>query len=161
MTLTAPYRMLGHSTAWANARRYDAAARLSAEQYRADRGAFFQSVHGTHHRFRRPPGRCPHRRHDQVPPRLDAGSVRAAAGAGAGALIQPPDPPPWPGPRTTDRSGRPGAGTRSVDLPAAFGEIRRLTARPARAKPVAPVSYDLVQGAGMQQNCAVAVTNSA
>jgi hypothetical protein len=40
-------------------------------------------------------------------------------------------------------------------------EIRRLTARPAHAKPVAPVFYDLVQGAGMQQNCAAAVTNSA
>ncbi|MEH2565545.1 DinB family protein [Bradyrhizobium sp. AZCC 2289] len=47
MTLTAHYRMLGHYNAWANARLYDAAARLSAEQYRADRGAFFKSVHGT------------------------------------------------------------------------------------------------------------------
>ncbi|HYS87449.1 MAG TPA: DinB family protein, partial [Bradyrhizobium sp.] len=32
---------------WANSRLYDATARLSAEQYRADRGAFFKSVHGT------------------------------------------------------------------------------------------------------------------
>jgi len=47
MTLTAHYRMLGHYNAWANARLYDAAVRLSAEQYRADRGAFFKSVHGT------------------------------------------------------------------------------------------------------------------
>src|SRR6266853_2011568 len=47
MTLSAHYRMLGHYNAWANARLYDAAARLRAEQYRADRGAFFKSVHGT------------------------------------------------------------------------------------------------------------------
>src|SRR6202790_4486559 len=47
MTPTAHYRMFGHYNAWANARLYDAAARLSAEHYRADRGAFFKSVHGT------------------------------------------------------------------------------------------------------------------
>ena len=47
MTLSAHYRMLGHSNAWANARLYDAAARLGDGQYRADRGAFFKSVHGT------------------------------------------------------------------------------------------------------------------
>jgi uncharacterized damage-inducible protein DinB len=47
MTLTAHYRMFGHYNAWANRRLYDAAAQLSIEQYRADRGAFFQSVHGT------------------------------------------------------------------------------------------------------------------
>jgi uncharacterized damage-inducible protein DinB len=39
--------MFGHYNAWANSRLYDATARLSAEQYRADRGAFFKSVHGT------------------------------------------------------------------------------------------------------------------
>jgi uncharacterized damage-inducible protein DinB len=33
--------------AWANARLYDAAAQLSDDDYRADRGAFFRSVHGT------------------------------------------------------------------------------------------------------------------
>ena len=33
--------------AWANDRLYDAAALLSEEQYREDRGAFFKSVHGT------------------------------------------------------------------------------------------------------------------
>src|ERR1700729_898679 len=33
--------------AWANARLYDAAAQLSDDDYRADRGAFFKSVHGT------------------------------------------------------------------------------------------------------------------
>src|SRR3954447_18797082 len=47
MTLAAHYRMFGHYNAWANGRLYDAAARLSPEQYRADRGAFFKSVHGT------------------------------------------------------------------------------------------------------------------
>ena len=46
-TLAAHYRMFGHYNAWANGRLYAAAARLSPEQYRADRGAFFKSVHGT------------------------------------------------------------------------------------------------------------------
>jgi uncharacterized damage-inducible protein DinB len=32
---------------WANRRLYDAAARLSDADYRADRGAFFRSLHGT------------------------------------------------------------------------------------------------------------------
>jgi uncharacterized damage-inducible protein DinB len=55
MTLVAHYRMFGQYNAWANGRLYEAAARLSVEQYRADRGAFFKSVHGTlnhqtHHR---------------------------------------------------------------------------------------------------------------
>src|SRR6195256_4557588 len=39
--------MFGRYNAWANSRLYDATARLSTEQYRADRGAFFKSVHGT------------------------------------------------------------------------------------------------------------------
>jgi uncharacterized damage-inducible protein DinB len=47
MTPTAHYRMFGHYNAWANSRLYDAAAQLTTEQYRADRGAFFKSVHGT------------------------------------------------------------------------------------------------------------------
>jgi uncharacterized damage-inducible protein DinB len=47
MKLLAHYRMFGRYNAWANARLYDAAARLGSEQYRADRGAFFKSVHGT------------------------------------------------------------------------------------------------------------------
>src|SRR5476651_2625083 len=47
MTPSAHYQMFGHYNAWANKRLYDAAARLSTEQYRADRGAFFKSVHGT------------------------------------------------------------------------------------------------------------------
>jgi len=47
MTLLTHYRMFGGYNAWANARLYDAAATLTDEQYRADRGAFFKSVHGT------------------------------------------------------------------------------------------------------------------
>ena len=47
MTPADHYRMFGHYNAWANGRLYDAAAQLSPEQYRADRGAFFKSVHGT------------------------------------------------------------------------------------------------------------------
>ena len=47
MTSAAHYRMFSHYNAWANNRIYDAAARLNTEQYRADRGAFFKSVHGT------------------------------------------------------------------------------------------------------------------
>jgi uncharacterized damage-inducible protein DinB len=43
----AHFRMFGRYNAWANGRLYAAAARLSVEQYRADRGAFFKSVHGT------------------------------------------------------------------------------------------------------------------
>ncbi|WP_424601899.1 DinB family protein [Bradyrhizobium sp.] len=46
-TPAAHYRMFGHYNAWANGRLYEAAARLSPEPYRADRGAFFKSVHGT------------------------------------------------------------------------------------------------------------------
>lgn len=45
--LASHFRMLGHYNAWANARLYDAAARLDETQYKADRGAFFKSVHGT------------------------------------------------------------------------------------------------------------------
>jgi uncharacterized damage-inducible protein DinB len=47
MTPSAHYRMFGRYNAWANSRLYDAAEALSIEQYRADRGAFFKSVHGT------------------------------------------------------------------------------------------------------------------
>ncbi len=45
--------MKGHYTtfagynAWANRRLYDAAAALSDAEYRADKGAFFKSMHGT------------------------------------------------------------------------------------------------------------------
>jgi uncharacterized damage-inducible protein DinB len=47
MPLSPHYRMFGRYNAWANQRLYDAAAQLSDEQYRADRGAFFKSIHGT------------------------------------------------------------------------------------------------------------------
>jgi uncharacterized damage-inducible protein DinB len=47
MTPTAHYQMFGHYNAWANGRLYEAAAALSTEQSRADRGVFFKSVHGT------------------------------------------------------------------------------------------------------------------
>lgn len=41
------YAMFAGYNAWANERIYNASAKLSAEDYRADRGAFFKSVHGT------------------------------------------------------------------------------------------------------------------
>lgn len=41
------YTMFAGYNRWANARLFDAAARLSDSDYRADRGAFFRSVHGT------------------------------------------------------------------------------------------------------------------
>jgi uncharacterized damage-inducible protein DinB len=41
------YTMFAGYNAWANRRLYDAAAQLSNADYRADRGAFFKSMHGT------------------------------------------------------------------------------------------------------------------
>lgn len=41
------YNMLAGYNAWCNRRLFDAAAKLSDADYRADRGAFFTSVHGT------------------------------------------------------------------------------------------------------------------
>lgn len=41
------YTMFAGYNAWANRRLYDAAAKLSDDDYRADRGAFFKSMHGT------------------------------------------------------------------------------------------------------------------
>jgi uncharacterized damage-inducible protein DinB len=41
------YRVFGRYNAWANALLYDAAATLPPDQYRADRGVFFKSLHGT------------------------------------------------------------------------------------------------------------------
>ncbi len=41
------YRTFAGYNAWCNERLYDAAATLSDADYRADRGAFFKSVHGT------------------------------------------------------------------------------------------------------------------
>ena len=47
MNFAAHYQMFGRYNAWANGRLYAAAALLGTEQYHADRGAFFKSVHGT------------------------------------------------------------------------------------------------------------------
>ena len=41
------YLMFAGYNAWCNERLYDAAAKLSDADYRADRGAFFKSLHGT------------------------------------------------------------------------------------------------------------------
>ena len=41
------FSTFAHYNAWANRRVYDAAAKLSDADYRADRGAFFKSMHGT------------------------------------------------------------------------------------------------------------------
>lgn len=41
------FQMMASYNAWCNERLYDAAARLSDADYRADLGAFFKSVHGT------------------------------------------------------------------------------------------------------------------
>src|SRR5215472_7507736 len=41
------YTSFAGYNAWANQRLYEAAAQLTDAEYRADRGAFFKSVHGT------------------------------------------------------------------------------------------------------------------
>ena len=41
------YTTFASYNAWANNRLYDAAAQLSDDEYRADKGAFFKSMHGT------------------------------------------------------------------------------------------------------------------
>ena len=41
------YHTFAGYNAWANRRVYDSAAELSDAEYRADRGAFFKSMHGT------------------------------------------------------------------------------------------------------------------
>jgi uncharacterized damage-inducible protein DinB len=46
-TMKAHYEMFAGYNAWANRRLYGAATTLSDEEYRADRGAFFRSMHGT------------------------------------------------------------------------------------------------------------------
>jgi len=45
--MLAHYQMFAGYNAWCNERLYDAAAQLTDADYRADRGAFFKSVHGT------------------------------------------------------------------------------------------------------------------
>ena len=47
MTDLAHWRMMAGYNTWANIRVYEAASRLADADYRADRGAFFRSVHGT------------------------------------------------------------------------------------------------------------------
>lgn len=47
MSLHAHLLMLARYNEWANTRLYAAAARLSADEYHADRGVFFKSMHGT------------------------------------------------------------------------------------------------------------------
>ena len=44
---TSRYRMFAGYNRWCNERLYDAAAAMSAADYRRDRGAFFKSLHGT------------------------------------------------------------------------------------------------------------------
>jgi uncharacterized damage-inducible protein DinB len=41
------YQMFAGYNAWCNERLYDAASRVSDADYRAERGAFFKSLHGT------------------------------------------------------------------------------------------------------------------
>jgi uncharacterized damage-inducible protein DinB len=45
--MKAHFDMFARYNRWANLRLYDAAAALSDADYRADRGAFFKSMHGT------------------------------------------------------------------------------------------------------------------
>lgn len=45
--MTSRYRMFAGYNAWCNERLYDAAALVPDADYRADRGAFFKSLHGT------------------------------------------------------------------------------------------------------------------
>ena len=45
--MEAQFEMLAAYNAWANQRLYEAVAGLVDEDYRADRGAFFGSLHGT------------------------------------------------------------------------------------------------------------------
>src|SRR5262245_14248495 len=45
--MLARYRMFAGYNAWCNKRLYGAAAQISDADYRANRGAFFRSLHGT------------------------------------------------------------------------------------------------------------------
>jgi len=45
--MKARYLMFAGYNTWCNERLYDAAAKVSDADYRADRGAFFKSLHGT------------------------------------------------------------------------------------------------------------------
>ena len=45
--MLARYRMFAGYNAWCNERLYEAAARIPDTEYRADRGVYFRSLHGT------------------------------------------------------------------------------------------------------------------
>jgi uncharacterized damage-inducible protein DinB len=45
--MTSRYRMFAAYNTWCNERLYDATAKVSEADYRADRGAYFKSLHGT------------------------------------------------------------------------------------------------------------------
>ena len=45
--MLARYRMFAGYNAWCNERLYDAATQVTETDYRANRGAFFGSLHGT------------------------------------------------------------------------------------------------------------------
>jgi len=45
--MLARYRMFAGYNAWCNERLFDASARVSDADYRANRGVFFKSLHGT------------------------------------------------------------------------------------------------------------------
>jgi uncharacterized damage-inducible protein DinB len=47
MSMKTQFEMLAAYNAWVNERLYDAAAKVGDADYRADRGAFFGSLHGT------------------------------------------------------------------------------------------------------------------
>jgi uncharacterized damage-inducible protein DinB len=47
MSMKAQFEMLAAYNAWVNERLYDAATEIADADYRADRGAFFGSLHGT------------------------------------------------------------------------------------------------------------------
>ena len=47
MLMSEHFRMMAGYNAWANARVYEASRQLTGLNFRADRGAFFKSVHGT------------------------------------------------------------------------------------------------------------------
>jgi uncharacterized damage-inducible protein DinB len=106
------YQMFAGYNAWCNARLYAAAAKLSDVDYRADRGAFFKSLHGTLNHLlvgdriwmQRFTGA------GELPASLDAilfedfahfqqsGRYRAGALPCARPFLQSPDPPSRPGP---------------------------------------------------------------
>ena len=55
--MLARYQMFAGYNAWCNERLYEAAAQVAEADYRANRGAFFKSLHGTLNHLS---GRRPH-----------------------------------------------------------------------------------------------------